>query len=93
METEWTPTRVKLNLDEGPPFLYSNAAISVISNSEAFNTGIDKRDDNRCIVCGFRGLYALEHCYIVPRNQKDRVRSLVNFLICVNKCYPVGVHA
>lgn len=53
--TAWTPTAPMLNLNDGPLFLYTDSAISAISNTEAFNTGIDKRDSDRCIVCGRDG--------------------------------------
>jgi hypothetical protein len=47
---EWTPN--PFNLLEGPPFEYSDDDISLISGTEAFDTGIDSRDGGRCVVCG-----------------------------------------
>ena len=59
----WTPTPIKLDFEDGLPFVYSNATISTISNTEAFNTGIDKRDKDCCIVCGYSDIDGLEHCH------------------------------
>jgi hypothetical protein len=71
MTTLWTPTPLPLNA--GPPFAYSDAAISDISHTEAFVTGIDLRDRERCIVCGRQ--VGLAHCHIVPKVEDTTVRS------------------
>jgi hypothetical protein len=73
----WTPTPLLL---EGPPFPYPGVPISTKSNTQAFNTGIDKRDGERCIVCG--SYDNLEHCHIVPKVEGRRVRSYV-YSICL----------
>jgi len=70
--TEWTPTPLELNLDSGPPFSYSNTEISAKSNTEVFETGIDKRDGNFCIVCGIQRKIVLQHCHIVPKHEEVR---------------------
>ena len=70
---DWTPTPLDLNLNKGLPFSYSEAAISQISATEVFKSGINNRDEQMCIVCGFRGKSALDHCHIVPRHEGDRV--------------------
>jgi hypothetical protein len=73
MSTTWTPTPLLLNA--GPPFPYSEEAISTISQTEAFVTGIDCRDRVRCIVCGYCMREVLKHCHVMPKNEDDRVRS------------------
>jgi hypothetical protein len=72
MSTKWIPTPLPLNA--GPPFSYSEAVISTISQTEAFVTGIDHRDGKRCIVCGYRRRL-LEHSHVVPKVEDDRVRK------------------
>jgi len=56
----WTPTT--FNLLAGHPFEYSGDAISLISGTDAFDTGIDIRDAQRCVI----GI-GLLHCHIVPK--------------------------
>ncbi|KAF8248442.1 hypothetical protein K440DRAFT_583369 [Wilcoxina mikolae CBS 423.85] len=41
--------------------------ISVASNTEAFRTGIDRRDGPACVVCGHRVPHTQDHCHIVPK--------------------------
>ena len=83
----------ELNLNNGPPFSYSNVAISAISNTEVFRTGIDKRDGNFYILCGFSIKEVLEHCYIVPKGDEERVcTSFLYFNYSVNY-HTVGVYA
>ena len=74
----WTPQPLSLDLDNGVPFTYAPAAISVISNTEAFKTGINKRDQY-CIVCGHSkdDMGTLQHCHIVAQVETKRVCSLV----------------
>jgi hypothetical protein len=69
----WAPLPFDLRL--GTPFTYSDRAISQISNTEAFNTGIDLRDDNKCIVCGDFGRSTIQHTHIIPKVENDTVRS------------------
>jgi hypothetical protein len=73
----WTPTPLLL---DGPPFPYPDVAISTVSHTLAFNTGINTRDGERCIVCGRDD--SLEHCHIVPTVEGRRVRSYV-YSICL----------
>ena len=59
----WTPS--PFNLLDGNPFEYSEDNISLISRTDAFETGIDIRDAQRCVVCGLD--LVLQHCHIIPR--------------------------
>jgi len=65
----WTPT--PFNLLNGHPFAYAEDNISLISGTEAFDTGIDIRDAQRCIICGI-GI-GLQHCHIIPKGQNIQV--------------------
>jgi hypothetical protein len=67
----WIPTAYDLR--QGCPFTYSERAISLISGTEAFNTGINTRDDGHCIVCGV-SIRGNERAHIVPRVEYDTVR-------------------
>ena len=84
----WTPTPL---LFDGPPFPYPDVPISTVSNTEAFNTGIDTRDGRACIVCG-RAI-SLEYCHIVPKVEDDRVRSCVYsiYLTTLTQLHSVGL--
>jgi hypothetical protein len=55
MTESWTPRAY--NLWAGIPFAYSEHAISAISGTEEFNTGINAK---RCIVCGLDDRLLLE---------------------------------
>jgi len=72
MQTNWTP--VPFNLLAGNPFSYSPRSISAISATEAFITGIDSRDNGRCVVCGTGPTVLLEHAHIVARVEHETVR-------------------
>src|ERR1700722_174183 len=67
----WTPLPFDLRL--GTPFTYSDRAISQISNTEAFNTGIDLRDGDQCIVCGVSHYDIVQHAPIIPQVEYDTV--------------------
>jgi hypothetical protein len=69
---EWIPE--PFNLLDGNPFKYSEHAISSISGTEAFKTGIVSRDGVSCIVCGVGGRGALNLCHIIPKVEEDTVR-------------------
>ena len=71
--SEWIPGQ--FNLLEGNPFEYASAedAISSISGTEAFETGIEKRDGDLCVVCGFSDPRALDYCYIIPKVEDETV--------------------
>jgi len=71
-DLEWIPA--PFNLLDGNPFEYSEHAISSISGTEAFRTGIEARDGNSCIVCGVGGRGALNDCHIIPQIEDDTVR-------------------
>ena len=77
-EAEWTP--VPFNLLAGNPFSYSPRSISTISGTEAFNTGINLRDKEHCVVCGEEDEVLLEHTHIVPKVEKKTVRPLYSLL-------------
>jgi len=68
----WIPTAYDLR--QGCPFAYSERAISLISGTEAFNTGINICDARHCIVCGISIRACLEHTHIVPKVGYDTVR-------------------
>src|SRR5271170_7960037 len=72
---QWTPLPFDLRL--GVPFTYSDRAISNISNTDAFNTGIDLRDDKKCIVCGDSDR-TIQHAHIIPKVESDTVGSLTS---------------
>ena len=72
---------LNLNLDTGLPFSYSSSAISTISDTEAFATGINRRDSHSCIVCGQKEKIILDHCHIVPKHEEERVCIS---LLCLN---------
>jgi len=74
--THWVPT--PHDLLAGNPFPYSSRAISVISATEAFNTGIDHRDQGRCVVCGDK--LSIEHCHIIPKTDLKTVRPPSTYL-------------
>jgi 5-methylcytosine-specific restriction endonuclease McrA len=73
MSTILTP--VALQLWENIPFVYTQRAISELSATEAFETGIDKRDEGKCVICGT--VLAVQHCHIVPKVEPDTVRVVV----------------
>jgi hypothetical protein len=63
------------DLRNGLPFPYDDYAVSQISNTEAFVTGIDKRDAEHCVVCGIHANEGiLEHAHIVPKSEPYTVR-------------------
>ena len=72
---------LNLNLDTGLPFSYSSSAISTISDTEAFATGINRRDSHSCIVCGQKEKIILDHCHIVPKHEEE---SVCISLLCLN---------
>jgi len=69
MQAWWTPT--PFNLLGGNPFPYSEHDISVISATEAFETAIDCRDKERCVVCGDD--LSIEHAHIIPKTEPRTV--------------------
>jgi hypothetical protein len=73
----WIPT--PFNLLDGNPFEYSEHAISSISSTEAFQTGIEKRDIERCVVCGQSEPVLLNHAHIIPKIEKNTVRYTLLF--------------
>ena len=75
MEPDWTP--VPFNLLAGNPFSHVLRSVSAISTTEAFVTGINLRDEERCVVCGYS--LSLEHAHIVPRVENKTVSSLLIF--------------
>ena len=72
MDSQWIPRR--LDLLRGNPFQYSEHSVSVISATEAFQTGIGARDGQRCVVCGASSRQSLEHAHIIPKVEYDTVR-------------------
>jgi len=69
MQAEWTPT--PFNLLDGNPFPYSEQDISIISATEAFETGIDCRDKGRCVACSDD--LPVEHAHIIPKSEPRTV--------------------
>lgn len=67
--TTWTP--IPLELHEGNPFTYPESDMSA---AEVFNTGVNQRDAEACIVCGFDVNQCLEKSYIVPKDEERNVR-------------------
>ena len=65
----------------GPPFDYSDHAISSISGTEACEKGIKLRDANSCVVCGESERQSLNYCYIIPKVEDDTVRYALLFLL------------
>lgn len=63
--TTWIPT--PFNLCDGNPFAYSAHSISAISGTEAFETGIDRRDNEGCVVCSIDR--CLDHAHIIPKSE------------------------
>jgi len=41
--------------------------ISEASNTQAFRTGVDRRDSESCVVCGYTVPFTVDHCHIVPK--------------------------
>jgi hypothetical protein len=68
----WTPN--PFNLSDSNPFEYSEHTISSTSGTDAFETGIQTRDADRCVVCGFSQMRGLDYCYIIPKVEDDTVR-------------------
>jgi 5-methylcytosine-specific restriction endonuclease McrA len=68
------PAFTRLDLSEGPIFQYFEYDQSVASDTAAFETGIDDRDDHRCIVCGVALRDMLEYCHIIPKDEVETVR-------------------
>lgn len=75
-QADWTPT--PFNLLDGNPFQYSSSTISTISETEAFDTLIDERDDEKCVICG--DPLWVEHAHIVPKADARTV-SLLHYLL------------
>src|SRR6266446_8019128 len=74
----FTPIPFNLPVD-GNPFEYSTHALSSISGTEAFETGIKTRDSDKCIVCGFSKRRGLNYCHIIPKKEDDTVRYALLF--------------
>ena len=74
--SEWIPGPL-----EGNPFEYAEDATSStsLSGTEAFETGIEKRDGNFCVVCGFSDPQALDYCHIIPKVEDETVRYKLLF--------------
>jgi hypothetical protein len=71
------------NLRLGNPFTYTERAISEISATEAFNTGINERDGHQCVVCGQSDEVVLQHAHIVPKVETNTVWiSLIYLATC-----------
>ncbi|KAJ7670506.1 hypothetical protein B0H17DRAFT_948651 [Mycena rosella] len=76
----WTPAPFDLRNGVFPFNVTYPHPVSVISNTEAFNTGLNIRDKRGCIVCGAR--LELQHCHIVPKVEPEtwedlRVRGFI----------------
>ncbi|KIM39621.1 hypothetical protein M413DRAFT_29320 [Hebeloma cylindrosporum] len=67
MQETWIPT--PYNLLGGNPFAYSEHAISVTSATEAFETDIDSRDGDACVVCRINR--CLDHAHIIPTRERE----------------------
>jgi len=78
----WIPT--PFNLLDGNPFEYSDHAISSISGTEAFETGIKARDSNLCIVCGHSERRNLNYVHKIPKFDEDIVRCALQFYCISN---------
>ena len=78
MEVNWTPT--PFNLLDGNPFQYSSSSISTISGTEEFDTAIDQRDNEKCVVCG--DPLWVERAYIVP-TADARTVSVLHYLCSI----------
>ena len=65
----------------GPPFGYSDHAISSISGTEAFEKGIKLRDAGSCVVCGESERRNLDYCHIILEVEDDTVRYALLFLL------------
>jgi hypothetical protein len=72
IQADWTPT--PFNLLDGNPFQYSSSSISTISGTEEFDTAIDQRDNEKCVVCG--DPLWVERAYIVPKTDARTVSPL-----------------
>jgi hypothetical protein len=47
----------------------------VVSETEAFKTGINARDGKWCIVCGLDNRIVVEHAHIIPEIEIETARS------------------
>lgn len=73
---DWTVTA--FNLLQGNPFDYRPQ--DAIGGTQAFVTGIRKRDGGRCVVCGIRLRRGVECCHIIPKSDSKTVRHSLSFL-------------
>ena len=60
-------------------FEYPAHTVSETSATEAFNTGINLRDEGACVVCWFRA--RTEHAHIIPRVETPVVSAS---FVCVS---------
>jgi hypothetical protein len=75
-------TAFPLPLETGAPpagYAQSECALSDLSTTTAFETGLDERDrffgQCRCVICGRQGRI-LERCYIIPKTEEDTVSQI-----------------
>jgi hypothetical protein len=73
IQGEWTPT--PFNLVDGNHFPYSDHAITVISATEAFETGINHHDNERCMVCDDDNW--IEHAHIIPKSENREPLTVI----------------
>ncbi|KAF8837598.1 hypothetical protein BDN67DRAFT_908992 [Paxillus ammoniavirescens] len=71
-----------LPLPDLPPSGYgwSDRALSILSTTTAFDTGLDQRDrflgECCCVICGNYGHGVLEHCHIIMKSEPDTWNDL-----------------
>jgi hypothetical protein len=74
-------TIISLPLTDAPPgYAWSERALSDLSTTTAFKTGLNERDiffgQLRCIICGTGIPNILQHCLIIPKSEGHTVSQI-----------------
>lgn len=77
------------------PCNFDYESVSEISGTEAFNTGIDRRDvyEGRvvCIVCGIDIDMILDYCHLIPECEPETVRASDSCVLAVSTSCVVAI--
>ncbi|KAH8823148.1 hypothetical protein DL96DRAFT_1616802 [Flagelloscypha sp. PMI_526] len=63
-----------------PPYALDHQTISTVSDTDAFDTGLNERDVHDgnpvCVVCGYGAEDALDYCHIIPKDEIETWNEL-----------------